>query len=564
MSAKPVRQTRKQTKALLVGQWEEVGFCGTTSGVPTMEFLKNGNVAVKESGETVVVGKWKLSADNRLVLTGKEEESSHSIAEISESMFILGGEGQLQMFARPGFKPSITDSRDGTKYRVIYVHNTGSFSVQYIGTLWMAENLNFEAGISRCLGNNEINCQRFGRLYDLTTAMQACPAGWRLPTEEDWQDLIVSAYGHDPAVYSLMSKSGWRNGCGDDTHGFSALPGGGYSSRPVEGGECGLWWIAEGGGGQTSGMWMCGRGVLSRFCAMDSRPAQRRDLMSVRCVKSFDMSKSTFTATSPDGETKTFVRRGQKQRGGNMSTKFRLKIEANPRGGGSVVPRGKIRYSVGTEATVTATPKADYVFIGWSGASTATSRTVTITMNSNQTLTANFERYATFRDSRDSKSYRMVKIGDQVWMAENLNFNASGSVCYDNNDANCAKYGRLYDWNTAMTACPVGWRLPSDEEWGTLVNAVGTNPGTKLKSRTGWHNNGNGTDDFGFSVLPGGYGNGGSFSNVGSWGYWWSASQLDASHARNRHTHWNLSDVHGDRHNKTRQFSVRCLQDVRP
>jgi uncharacterized protein (TIGR02145 family) len=181
-------------------------------------------------------------------------------------------------------------------------------------------------------------------------------------------------------------------------------------------------------------------------------------------------------------------------------------------------------------------------------------------------------------DTRDSKKYKIVKIGTQTWMAENLNYNASGSKCYDNSNANCTQYGRLYDWATAMAisstynsssysasakhkgACPTGWNLPSDAEWTTLVNYVGTNPGTKLKAKSGW--NINGTDTYGFSALLGGYGFSGGFLLVGDSGSWWSATEDDASYAYSRYMSYDYADV--SRLNffgKTNLYSVRCVQD---
>ncbi|GBU21515.1 hypothetical protein R80B4_01408 [Fibrobacteres bacterium R8-0-B4] len=115
-----------------------------------------------------------------------------------------------------------------------------------------------------------------------------------------------------------------------------------------------------------------------------------------------------------------------------------------------------------------------------------------------------------FTDSRDKKTYKAVKIGNQTWMAQNLGYAAKGSVCYAEEtgddayaDSCCAKYGRLYDWKTALTVCPKGWRLPSREDWTALIEAVGTRQdiaGKYLKSRSGWDGL-NGKDEFGFLRL---------------------------------------------------------------
>lgn len=112
----------------------------------------------------------------------------------------------------------------------------------------------------------------------------------------------------------------------------------------------------------------------------------------------------------------------------------------------------------------------------------------------------------TLKDLRDGQVYKTVKIGDQVWMAENLNFETDSSFCYNDSAKYCAKYGRLYEWSAAMDACPSGWHLPDLAEWKMLLAAVGGDSiaGTKLKSTSGWNSDGNGTDDFGFTVLPAG------------------------------------------------------------
>ena len=82
------------------------------------------------------------------------------------------------------------------------------------------------------------------------------------------------------------------------------------------------------------------------------------------------------------------------------------------------------------------------------------------------------QQKGTLTDTRDGKIYKTVKIGEQVWMAENLNYEAEGSRCYNDSTTYCKKYGRLYNWETAMKACPNGWHLPSEKELHELVYFV--------------------------------------------------------------------------------------------
>ena len=197
----------------------------------------------------------------------------------------------------------------------------------------------------------------------------------------------------------------------------------------------------------------------------------------------------------------------------------------------------------------------------------------------------------TLTDSRDGQTYRTVKIGGQVWMAENLNYEAESSWCYDNAPANCAKYGRLYTWAAAMDSvgtwstngkecgytktcsptypvrgvCPKGWHLPGiGEFFDELITVVGgsSTAGSKLKSATGWNDNGNGTDTYSFSALPAGirYSDG-SFSSVGKNATYWSSSANDSVTAYNVAL-FDYNDGAGlGFSGKYSGISVRCLKD---
>jgi len=171
-----------------------------------------------------------------------------------------------------------------------------------------------------------------------------------------------------------------------------------------------------------------------------------------------------------------------------------------------------------------------------------------------------------FKDPRDKKIYKTVKIGEQIWMAENLNYEAEGSRCYNDSTAYCKKYGRLYNWETAMKSCPSGWHLPSKEEWEILTEVIGgkKTAGKHLKAISGWEENGNGTDAYGFSALPGGsqVSYTGYFGNVGIAGWWWSSSEYktdDYAYSRYMHYHDEYLDWYDD--DKNLLYNVRCLQD---
>ena len=169
------------------------------------------------------------------------------------------------------------------------------------------------------------------------------------------------------------------------------------------------------------------------------------------------------------------------------------------------------------------------------------------------------------------KIYSAVMIGEQLWLAENLKDTApapNGSSCdiytLVSGSKLCDVYGRLYNYEYANTVCSFhtyGWpcHLPSDAEWTRLIDFVGgsSSAGEKLKSTSGWNSNGNGTDDYGFSALPGGWGiNPQSNSiNYGNEGNWWSSGNLS------RYRLTNSSDAIAKTTNNsgTYFYSVRCI-----
>jgi uncharacterized protein (TIGR02145 family) len=185
----------------------------------------------------------------------------------------------------------------------------------------------------------------------------------------------------------------------------------------------------------------------------------------------------------------------------------------------------------------------------------------------------------TFTDIRDSIVYRFVKIGNQTWMAENLNYDAQSSKCYNRNETNCTTYGRLYNLETAISNCPSGWHLPSNDEWAALVTAVGGTEiaGIKLKATSSWNdcdygdcngNPGGGTNDYGFSALPGGGCDpNGNFYLMRKNSYWWSTTKNNIGNAYfwymgydfNGIEHWASED--DDIDDNDTFFSVRCVKN---
>ena len=170
----------------------------------------------------------------------------------------------------------------------------------------------------------------------------------------------------------------------------------------------------------------------------------------------------------------------------------------------------------------------------------------------------------TFTDSRDGQIYKTVTIGKHLWMAENLNYETQDSYCYGNDEVGCVKYGRLYSLKAAKKACPENWRLPTSIDWHLLIYWVGGEAiaGKMLKSSDSWLADGNGSDDYGFSVLPSGVRyKDGDYSIDGRYAFFWSSTELHQHAAYSVGFNYYNDEaslaVAGDQ-----WFAVRCVREV--
>jgi uncharacterized protein (TIGR02145 family) len=396
-------------------------------------------------------------------------------------------------------KKQFCDERDGKKYVYVVIGEQ----------TWMAENLNYNASGSKCYNNLESNCNTYGRLYDWSTAMGFSSS---CNSSSCSSQIQTKHRGVCPAGWHLPSNAEW-DALETAVGGYSTA---GTKLKVASG------WNSNGNGTDDYG-----------FSALPGGSG-------------YSVGSFVFVGNS----------------GGWWSAAEDNASIAYLRG---ILDGSNVFESYGN--------KSDLYSVRCLQDCSTNDNTSTHYC-SNGTMKA----YGSV--TYQGQTYKTVVIGTQTWMAENLNYNASGSKCYSNSESNCDTYGRLYDWSTAMGfssscnssscssqiqtkhrgVCPARWHIPSDAEWTTLTDYVGYNAGTKLKSVSGWSST-SGTDGYGFSALPGGDGySDGSFSSVG-YGYWWSATENNASFAYSRYMNYDFSDVGRSDYLKSILYSVRCVQD---
>lgn len=389
----------------------------------------------------------------------------------------------------------LTDYRDGHTYGAVTI---GSQT-------WMSENLNFASDNSSCYNNDENNCAKYGRLYKWAAAVNksesSCGEGHTCSLPSGKIQGVCPSEWHLPSkaeFETLISAIGGRNIAGkilkattingSDDFAFAALPAG---YEPDGGdflneGRGAYFWSSEEGSDTYGPYEAYHMSLNSASVVAYLSTGGKSNGYSIRCIKDVPWNPYVINSSSSQNISSSSSQ--------NNSSSSSQSISSSSTGSTLV----------------------------------------------NDILT----------DYRDGKTYRTVKIGNQRWMAENLNYKVRFSVCYNKEESYCETYGRLYDWETATCAnsacadfsgrgrgvCPEHWHLPSKTELETLIETIGGEEHvcSALASTSGWNENINSSDAFLFSALPAGicyisdfYDSGMDCRSEGIWTGFWSSTTSD-------------------------------------
>ena len=513
-------------------------------------------------------------------------------------------------------KLSFIDPRDGREYTAVTIGNQ----------VWMAQNLAYLPGVSPpetesatealyyvydTQGNSVEEAQahghyaKYGVLYNWEAAQYACPEGWYLPTFADWLELesyieantppaeLVGWRGNGVVGKQLKSESGWLNKQGDDRYGFGAQPAG----MKRNGGE--FQYMREYAYFWTSAVFANSQGIDWRLSSGNDGilyyKIGRTAGLSVRCLKEFRLSNSPpeadFSVDPADGNVNTIFEFDASGSTDQDSDSASLSVRWDWTDDGVW----------DTEFLTEKTIKYQYLDPG--------PYTVRLEVRDDRGLTGQktlelavpegHSGDGFIVDARDGQTYDYVIIGDQTWLTKNMAYLPTIDYSYYSSveeemyyvygytgnrvdDAkkleNYKRFGVLYNWPAALTACPEGWHLPSDQDWIKLrmdqgldsVSAYSINwvpndhLGTKLRAEFGWAGDRNGTDDFRFTALPAGY----SLDGDDFRGLEWVAQFWTSSGGGPYFRAWRYQ-LSGDRSGVERYWSdmdhglsVRCIKDM--
>ena len=390
---------------------------------------------------------------------------------------------------------SITDKRDGKTYATVTIGEQ----------TWMAENLKYNYSgtdaSSYCYKNNDSDCDKYGRLYTWSEDMarNICPSGWHLPDNEDWKTLVNSTGGVDYAGRKLKARSTWSNsGKGSDAYCFTALAAG-FRDTSKSYSQQGL----------NASFWSATRyddtDVLYWSLNADNslvirNTGNRNNAFSVRCVKgSKTFYYSSMRSSSSSAKSSSSVRSSSSAKSSSsVQSSSSAKSSSSIQSSSSIISSSSIQSSSSAKSS-----------------SNIQSSSSVISNNSDYKYDPAKVIHGTLTDSRDGQEYKIVTIGNQTWMAENLRYEIPRDTA-DTVDVFCpqdsdtlALVGCYYTWNAAMKACPEGWQLPDQSNWKTLVNQISwTAPWgileTVCNTNSLTYNSIQGNDVYGLNIIPSG------------------------------------------------------------
>ena len=400
---------------------------------------------------------------------------------------------------------TFTDSRDGQTYRVVLIGNA----------LWFGQNLNYKATMSTCYQDYEPNCEHYGRLYTWEVAKSACPSGWHLPSQNEYDAMLKSIIEQTGASENssewtedyLGATFGWSDGImRNDPFGMALLPGGYRRTDSL------YTDIGVGAYMVTSDEY---KGNYSKY------PYRYIYYSYIGEDNLYHMGIDDFFNSGGSYEEQYSVR---------CVNDSAVKNSDNYRSG----PRTMEKWDL--------SPKIE----AYTGP------------------------YKEFVDERDGQVYNTVKIGDQTWMTRNINFETPNSSCYNSSDLYCDFLGRLYEDADIMQACPTGWKVPSSKDWQKLKTyaidfSEGQAPGYVLKAATNWASGyDGGVDGVGFSLYAAGYKSGSSYY---AYGYGTELYAIDENETGSL-TYVGFSGHPNDMvigselsYDDGNAFSIRCIQE---
>ena len=436
--------------------------------------------------------------------TFKGEKTDFKPATVKENIVRAGQVVKLELkYAIPYYTAGkgLTDSRNKKKYKTKILLSKDGNSQQE----WMAENLNIVTKTSKCPGGDKQNCAKQGRLYSWADAMYLDP---EMNTRDDAAQFVDS-------YRQGVCPDGWR------------LP-----------------------------TWRDMELALTLYWTHEWRPNGQKDLgfdddkfwsgiPQIHMIFSSDQFNREFKLDERGAPDVSGQKVGGWGGASDMNFVRCVKAEAIVEGQKLNV-MNQVLVRDGTTLTPTDNePINEMKTAVWTKDGMGYERT----FGSMVVLKKKLPKFS---------DYATTKIGNQVWMAQNLDVGVEGSYCYQNEPANCEKYGRLYTWKAAMKACPTGSHLPTSAEWEQLEETIGEEVGAKLKSKE-W----GGSGALRFNALPAGYRSSyGGFDSMGSNAYFWEATEGSGSYAYYRYLASDDTRLYSNYYYaEDRAFSVRCLQD---